>query len=110
MSTEFTDIFGEWLQNGVTIETRTGNSSYGEVYADPVACPDAMVEETRRIVINSAGNQQVSEARIFVDEPNLAKFTDLSRVTLPSGRVATVIAVSHLDVFGLMDYVAVYTS
>lgn len=107
---EFEDLFSEWMQHGISVETRTGEGGYGETYATAYPMDDVMVEETRRIVINADGSEQVSEATLYVSLSEVERFTDQSRVTLPTGRVAYVIAASPKSVPGLLGYATVATT
>lgn len=109
LGSEFRVLFGEWTTHGVIVEPRKGTNAQGDVFLEPIPLPDTMVEEKRSMVIASDGTEKVSHAVIYVDPSDLPHFPDKSRVTLPSGRVAYVLAVTKLDVFGLIGHGVVAT-
>lgn len=51
------------LKDQVTVRPRIGEGSYGDTYADPVAVP-CIIDETRRVVRDTTGQQVVSEATL----------------------------------------------
>ncbi|MFI6279654.1 hypothetical protein [Streptomyces sp. NPDC050988] len=82
-------IPGFLLQHEVTVEAWEGESPYGPTYAAPVVVR-CFLEEKTRMVRNPAGEEVTSSSTFYAlpTETCPAK----SRVTLPSGRVTTVIA------------------
>lgn len=90
------EIPTRYLVHTVTVEPYTGSGAYGPQYGAPVvrAC---MVDEKRKLVRASNGSGQgdgdeiVSEATIYLRRAYLADFPPETRVTLPTGRVSTVI-------------------
>ncbi len=72
----------------VTITPVLGEGAYGTVYGDPtqVRC---FVDETTRLVRDADGAEVVSSATIYADPGTVVAVG--STVTLPSGRVATVL-------------------
>lgn len=77
------------LRHRITIEPYTGDSAYGETYGPPVTDVRALVSETVRTVRNKAGREVTSTAQ-FIAEPGLDCPAG-SLVTLPSGRITTVL-------------------
>lgn len=107
---EFSDLFGEWASQGVTIHKRLGKNAQGDVWATAGdTLNDVMVEEVRRIVVTSDATQAVSNATIYCEPADLDHFNDKAKVLLPSGRVAKVISIQKLDVFGLIGHGVVNT-
>jgi len=107
------------LKDLVTVETYTGEGSYGPVFAAPVTVK-VNVDQTRRLVRNAAGDEVVSEStldvhpqprdettRVLLDAATL--FTPESRVTV-SGRAAKVIGVKPNTVRGRLVFVKVTTT
>lgn len=94
------EIPARYLVHEVQVKTFTGTGAYGAVHADPVtrAC---FVDEKRRLVRGSDGDEVVSEATLFARRAHLADFREHSLVTLPTGRVATVITVADRNDGGM---------
>lgn len=91
-------IPGMLLRHEVTIEAYLGDSAYGPRYAAPVTAR-AMVEETIRTVRNAKGEEVTASTTVY-----LLPSQDCppeSRVTTPSGRVASVITSALRDAGGL---------
>lgn len=88
----------------VSVEAYQGASGYGPVYAAPVDVTPCWVDDTRRLVRvqtqDAAGAEQVSSTTVY--GPLDATCPPGSRVTLPSGRTARVLAVSRLEGHGLL--------
>ena len=91
-------IPGFLLRHAVPVEAFTGQGPFGPAYADPVTVR-CFVDEKTRLIRSATGDQVVSGATVYA-EPGLTAPVG-SRVTLPSGRVATVLAVSARDGGGL---------
>ena len=76
------------LVNTVVLETFRGETSIGEVYDPPVRLP-ALVEQIEALVLNSNGDEVVSNATVYMnprDVPAKSKVTlwpgsDVSRET-----------------------------
>lgn len=87
----------------ILIEAYEGSGAYGAIYADPAPADPCVVEDTRRLVRvqtqDAAGAEQVSSTTVYAPLATVAPAG--SRVTLPSGRVARVLAVSRQDAQGL---------
>jgi len=95
------DDLADFYVHTISVQTLTGTGGMGDTYADPVdrAC---FVDDKRRLVRSSSGEEVTSETTIF-GPPALSEVVVAeSLVTLPSGRVATVITTSNLD-SGAMD-------
>ena len=91
------DDLVDFYVHTITVQTRTGSGSYGDIYADPV---DLLCFVEEKLVRSPAGNEVFSETRIYA--PAGAPLTDGSLVTLPSGDVATVITTAVHDSGGLL--------
>ena len=103
------DDLEEFYVHTISVQTLTGSGGMGDTYADPlVLSPDAdppsgvMVDDKRRLVRSASGEETTSETTIFGRPALAAVIVAESLVTLPSGRVATVITTSSLD-SGAMD-------
>lgn len=87
----------------VTVEAYQGSGAYGDVYATPVDVTPCVVEDTRRLVRvqtqDAVGAEAVSSTTVYAPPDTPAP--PGSRVILPSGRVARVLAVARLDDHGL---------
>lgn len=83
-----------WRQHRVTVEPYEGAGSYGEVYGPPGAA-DGFLDEQTRLVRSPAGDEVTSTSTFFCDLGTTAPAK--SRVTLPDGRVTTVIAAQRRD-------------
>ncbi len=86
------DVF--WVHT-VTVAALTGAGGMGDTYAAPVAVA-CFVEESRKVVRGPDGAEVVSEATLYAPA-GTASLTPGSLVTLPSGRVATVITTATHD-------------
>lgn len=90
------DDLEDFYVHTVTVQTLTGSGGMGDVFAAPLTLsPDTdtgvMVDDKRRLVRSKDGSQVISETSIY-GRPALATvLLEGSLVTLPSGRVATVI-------------------
>jgi hypothetical protein len=90
----------------VSVQTFTGSGGMGDTYESPVILsPETdtgvLVDDTRKLVRSSTGAEVISETAIY-GRPALASvLTEGSLVTLPSGRVATVITLAVRDSAGL---------
>ncbi|MGW3191595.1 hypothetical protein ACWDBT_27520 [Streptomyces ardesiacus] len=89
---------GWLLRHRITIEPYLGDSSTGPVYGPPQQVRAFVDEQTRAVV--SPGGEQVTSSSTAYTAPG-TKAPPLSRVTLPSGRVTTVIAALPRDGGGL---------
>ena len=78
------------FKDSVSVETYSGESAYGPVYADPatVLCKASM---NRQLVRNAAGVEVVSEMTLYTMPADEAKFPPESRVTYAT-RVSTVLS------------------
>ena len=89
------DLPSQLLVHTVDVQTLTGSGAYGDVFAATVTVP-AWIEEKRRLVRNTLGDQVVSEATIrtavahadlFSPGSLVTLHTELSNVALRSSRV-----------------------
>ncbi|GAB3224128.1 hypothetical protein GCM10027447_12430 [Glycomyces halotolerans] len=84
----------EWLQHTVTVEPREGAGANGPVYGAPQELV-GFLEESRKLVRDTEGNQVVSESTFYTDPgPTIPP---RSRATLPSGDVTFVIKAANRD-------------
>lgn len=88
------------LVHTVTVEKFEGHGARGPVYADPVTVP-CFVSDTRKLVRGPDGQQVVAESTVLAAPASLGEFSPESRVTLPSGRVGTVLVVKDHNDGGL---------
>lgn len=86
------------LRHTVTVEAYQGDSAYGPRYAAPVTVR-CFVEEQTRAVRNHEGEEVISSSTFYA--PLATVCPAESRVTLPTGRVTTVIAALRRDGGGL---------
>lgn len=75
----------------VTVRTRTGSGSNGDVFATGVPVT-GYLEDGRKLVRAASGEQVISESTFFTDPSTVATFTVDSQVDLPT-RTALVILV-----------------
>ena len=78
----------------VTVRPWEGEGAYGDILGPERELKSVRVEETIRLVRDKTGAEVVSSARVFI-RPEHAPVAVDSEVTLPSGRVAVVLAVAH---------------
>lgn len=79
-----------WLQHEVTVEPYEGNSgARGPKFGAPVTVP-CFLEEKNRMVRAKDGNEVVSSATFYCRLDAVDAVPE-SRVTLPDGRVTTVL-------------------
>ncbi|WP_108990447.1 hypothetical protein [Streptomyces coelicoflavus] len=89
---------GWLLRHRIIIEPYLGDSSTGALYGAAQQVRAFVDEQTRAVV--SAGGEQVTSSSTAYTAPGVTA-PPLSRVTLPSGRVTTVIAALSRDGGGL---------
>lgn len=107
---DFSDLFAEWADHAVTVWKRLGKNAQGDVHEETgTTLDDVMVEETRRVILGSDGTRITSNATIYCEPDRLGSFNEKARVQLPSGRVALVLRVQKLDVYGLIGHGVVST-
>lgn len=86
----------------ITGEKYEGSGARGDVYGAPAQVTPCVVEDTRRRVRiqtqQTAGEEVLSSTTVYA--PPATDLPPGSRVTLPSGRVARVLAVSTLEAVG----------
>ena len=103
----FNTVFSDWLTDTVTVESMDGVGFDGVHTSAPVTVSQVMVDEESRLVRASDGNEVVSSTTVYVALELAEPFALHSKVTLPSGRVSTVIRVSTYDVDNVFSMVAV---
>lgn len=109
-----TDDITEFYVDIAVVETITGTTGYGvDVFAAPVTLDPATgngcyVDDGRRLVRSTTGEQVISESTLYTDPSNAALFTPNSRVTV-DGIVSRVIKANLNDSgpLGLPDHLAV---
>lgn len=86
-----------WFVQSVSINTYLGTSADGPSYGATVAVP-CWVEESIDVLSNAQGVEVVSTStRVYGAIADVDKFVPNSRVVLPSGRDAQVIAVARFE-------------
>lgn len=85
---------GAAFQHDVSIEPFLGTSAYGPRYGDP-ATVTGFLDARTRMVRDTAGTQVTSTSTVLCPLDTVAPAQ--SRVTLPDGRVTTVIAALRRD-------------
>lgn len=94
--------FAEFNTETVVVETYNGGGGMGSAYDPGVTYDAVQVDETRKLVKDEVGDTVVSEASIYDDDlTHEARYRPRSRVTLPSGRQASVISVKALGPLGV---------
>lgn len=88
-----------FLVHTITVEDYLGESSKGPKYA-PTRTVRCLVDEQTRAVRNPDGEQVTSTSTAYAG-PEERMAPPLSRVTLPSGRVTTVIQTKDRNAGGL---------
>lgn len=84
-----------WLMvHRITVEAYEGAGAYGPVYADPVTVR-CLLDEQTRLVRSPSGGEVVSSSTALC--PLETVCPPASRVTLPDGRVTTVINALRRD-------------
>jgi hypothetical protein len=91
-------IPGFLLRHRVTVEPFLGNSATGPRYGPPVEVRCFVEEKTR--MVRAPSGEEVTSSSTFYALPS-AVCPEKSRVTLPSGRKATVIEAVRQDGGGL---------
>lgn len=96
-----------WFIHTATVETLSGESAYGDVFATP-ATDEGYLEGSTKLVRDQTGQQVVSSSTWYTALENAPKYTPDSRVTA-GGRVARVVGVNTFETpLGFEDHVEVY--
>ena len=88
------------LVHTISVETQTGEGAQGDTYAAAVT-RKVFVDEQRQLVRGTSGAEVVSEATVFDVLSAEGIYAPASRVTLPSGRVTSVLTAKRRDDGGL---------
>ena len=98
------DDFDSFWVHAVTVQAFTGTGGMGNTYAAPAPLL-CFVDDKRKLVRSPSGAEVISETTIYA--PAGTVLPEGSLVTLPSGRVATVITTAARDsgVLDLPDHV-----
>lgn len=94
------EIPTDLLVHTIQVETYVGTGARGDKYA-PVVNVDCFVEDARRLVRTTEGEEVISESTVYAAPASLATLAAKSRVTLPDGRKVTVIVRKNHDDGGL---------
>lgn len=84
----------DMLRHQIIVEPHLGAGPAGPVYGEPVTY-QSYVEDERQLVRSATGDEVVSETTVYLNPG--ADIPAESRVTLPSGRRATVISVAVME-------------
>lgn len=98
----------KWWVEPVQIETFTGTSSYGPVYA-PIRTVKGQTDMTRKAVLTATGVEVISEMTLRFPPELESVFTPESRITA-AGRFVTVLTVKPYTLRGKTVYVEVTTT
>ena len=86
----------------VTVEAYAGAGAYGDVFADPEPYGPCVVEDTTRAVTvqtaDAEGDERLSSTTVY--GPLSDTLPPGSRITLPWGKAARVLAVARLEAHG----------
>ena len=89
----------QWVHT-VTVQPYLGAGSLGDVWGTAQVVP-CFVADGAQLVLNSNGDQVVSQTRVFANSANMPLFANGSKVTLNAGtaaeRVARVIVLLNHD-------------
>ena len=100
--------FEEFMVHQVTVETKTGEDSWGNVNtvtSDPIP---GFLDDSRALVRSASGDQVVSESTFYTGKEHAALFAPESLVNLPD-QASTVIRCKTADSgpLDLPDHIAV---
>ena len=108
--------FEEFMVHEVTVETKSGEDSWGNVNTETSDPIPGFLDDSRALVRNASGDQVVSESTFYTGKEHAHLFTPESLVNLPDksgpggiGRTATVLNVKVADSgpLELPDHIAV---
>lgn len=103
---DFADLFDDWMTKNVSVKKFTGTGFDGAIFDAPVVVEKVMIEDARKLVRASDGNQKVSETTIYVHAEDASKITLHSLVQLPD-RESTVLRIASPEVYGLFSFIVV---
>lgn len=93
----------DFATDEVTVRTLLGTGGAGKTWAAPVTHA-VFVDEARHLVRGPDAREVVSEATVYdLDATHVPAYRLGSEVTLPSGRVAVVLAVRSYSAHGALD-------
>lgn len=93
------------LKDTVAVQTYSGDSAYGPVYAATKTIP-CNIEPTRRLVRSASGDEVVSEATLYVHPYDAVYFAPESLVTI-DGRASRILAANAQTYRGRTSYLKV---
>lgn len=86
----------------IRVEAYQGSGAYGDVYGNPADVGSCVVDDTTRTVAvqtaDAEGTEALSSTTVFAPPDTVAP--PGSRITLPTGRTARVLAASFMDAHG----------
>lgn len=106
MAETFRDLFGDWAATAdgtstvLTVETYDGESARGPVFLAPRQSAPMVIAAKATLTRTATGEELAGDTEAHGDLVDAPLLTLRSRVTLPDGRVRTVIAVDTFDVQG----------
>lgn len=80
----------------VQVKRWAGSGAYGDVFGPVETLAHVKVEEKTKLVRDGSGTETASSAQVFI-RPEHAPVPVDSQITLPSGRVTSVMTVEHMD-------------
>lgn len=101
---EFSDLFGEWLNHTVTLRPKAGHGAEGVVQGSDVPLEGVMVERKRRLIRTSDGRESISETTIYLPAEVTSPISDGDQIVIDGDPPATVQKVAQMDVYGLFDH------
>lgn len=91
------DLFADWYDHTVTVETVGAPGDWGATPATTHPGVPCMVESTNTLVVTPEGTEVRATSVLYAAISDRSKFTPGSQVTLPDGRRALVLAVDSAD-------------
>jgi hypothetical protein len=85
-----------FMVHTVAVETLSGGGPMGDTYSDPTPVP-CFVDEKRRYVRDSTGNETVSETTLWVEDKTFYDAFTPGSVVTHRDKISTVIGRSMLD-------------
>lgn len=109
MSSDFLELFGEWMVDGTQVQAPAQHGFEGVIYQDPVVADRLMIEDKQRQVRTADGSERLSTRTIYVhrDHPALEQFVLGARVIFADGRSSLVLELNDLGAYGIVDHLVV---